>query len=123
MPDSVQGSAITARLTPPAHSHIAIGRIVHFVLPRQNPDTEKPVIRPAIVVHVWSQSAVQLQVFYDGTNDNRYRFPHGAPPVGISTDIGWATSVCYDGGETRRGDDGTDYEHYNPYTWHWPPRG
>lgn len=81
---------------------VTVGRIVHYVLADGR---SKGEVRPAIVVHVWSQpiaigtGACQLQVFTDGSNDGP-QFASG---------LHWATSVTYD-------PDGA------PGTWHWPPR-
>lgn len=59
----------------------SIGRIVHY----KSRDTSIRE-RPAIIVRVWGdrptvESLVQLQVFYDGSND------------GSQTGMGWHTSV------------------------------
>lgn len=74
-----------------------IGRIVHYV----NPDSMKPLcVLPAIIVRVWSDVRVNLQVFTDGTNSNTT----GDPVV-------WATSSLFD-----------DTESPAAGTWHWPPK-
>lgn len=76
----------------------SIGRTVHFVMP--NGDH-----RPAIIVRVWDHTAVQLQVFVDGSND-----------AGLvhATELGqltvWRTSVHQDADELK------------PGTWHAPER-
>lgn len=65
-----------------------IGDMVNYVLPTGR---NKGAIRPAIIVRTWGsspQSAVQLQVFTDGTND----FDTGTPG---SNGLLWATSVPY----------------------------
>lgn len=68
-----------------------IGRIVHFV----RGATE----RPAIIVHVSTDGAVNLQVF----NDSGYLGSLGDALPSVT----WETSVRYsEGGENR--------------TWHWP---
>lgn len=72
----------------------SIGRIVHYILESGHHQGEH---RPAIIVKVWAESpepqtACQLQVFTDSTND-------GLPPVY------WATS-------RQQGD--------KPGQWHWP---
>lgn len=77
-----------------------VGRIVHYVLER--PEPRPPIVRPAIIVHVWpgtttQDGLVQLQVFTDCSND------------GFATGTAWKTSVLYD-------------EEKKPGTWHWPPR-
>jgi hypothetical protein len=77
------------------------GRIVHYVLPDGNAKGEH---RPAIIVRVWNQSAVDepdyavcnLQVFTDSTNDY--------PDNGSGTM--WVTSAQYDDSKQ----DGS---------WHW----
>lgn len=87
----------------------SVGRIVHYVL--DSADGVRPdavgQIRPAIIVRDWNNgqevseggSAVQLQVFLDGSNDH---------PDGLG--LVWATSVCYAAEGTK------------PRTWHWPKR-
>jgi hypothetical protein len=70
------------------------GRIVHYVLP-SGPNTGAH--RAAIVVRDWKQAngLVNLQVFYDGANDNPH---HDRSP--------WLGSALYD----EKGALGT---------WHW----
>ena len=70
------------------------GRIVHYVLPEGR---SKGQHRPAMVVRVWWGTAVNLQVFVDGSND------------GYASGMTWRTSVHYD-------PDGA------PDTWHWIER-
>ncbi len=106
---------------------ISVGRIVHFVL------RDGKTIRPALVVRVWG-NAVNLRVYYDGSNDDLAR---GGPEYigqmvqldNMSADITkvmteknnsmteWVTSGTYDGGETREAE-----TVYNPLSWHWPTR-
>lgn len=58
-----------------------VGQIVGYVLPAgRNPGE----VRPAIIVRVWSDTCVQLQVFIDDTND----YVNGKGLM-------WATSVVY----------------------------
>lgn len=82
----------------------SVGRIVHYVMPPRH-EGAPPAVRPAIVVHVWSESGayplplVQLQVFVDGTNDGAEH----------TSGVAWRTSVRYD-------PEGA------PGTWHWPAR-
>lgn len=64
-----------------------IGRIVEYVM-------EDGQIRPAIIVRVWSDICVQLQVFTDGDND------------GKQGNVMWATSVLQD-------------ENKSPRSWDW----
>lgn len=71
------------------------GRIVHYVLPSGRNEGEH---RPAVIVRVWdNHSGVSnLQVFLDGTNDDRRN----------TSGLRWVTSVRHsEGGE--------------PDTWHW----
>ena len=78
---------------------LAIGHIVHYVLPGGRNRGEH---RPAIVVKVWEEAAgeaVQLQVFTDSSND----FPTGPGSNGVL----WAISVRHD-------------EEQQQGTWHWP---
>ncbi len=77
----------------------SVGRIVHYVL---SSGTNKGEHRPALVVRVWSDVCVQLQVFTDATND----FPTGIGSNGLF----WATSVLID--ETDKKEN----------TWHWPEK-
>lgn len=74
----------------------SVGRIVHYVLPDgRNRGTH----RPALIVAVWSETIVNLQVFTDGPNDgNDY----------VTGQV-WRTSVRF----AEEGDFGT---------WHWPER-
>ena len=69
-----------------------IGRIVHYVL-----DDVMDEHRPAIIVNVWGDTVVNLQVFTDGQNDTQDR-------------TFWKSSVDY------------DEEFKEPGTWHWPER-
>jgi len=71
----------------------SIGRIVAYVL-AEGPN--KGQDRPAVIVRVWSDTTVNLQVFTDGDND-------GLPAVK------WDTSVQLDPARALR-------------TWHWPER-
>lgn len=74
------------------------GRIVFYVLDQGRNIGE---VRPAIIVKVWSDDLVQLQVFTDNTNDGL--------PDGLAQGTVWRTSVRYS-------------ETAEPSTWHWPPR-
>jgi hypothetical protein len=74
-----------------------VGRIVHFVS-RFGDGKE---VFPAIITHVWTDTSVNLIVFWDGTNS-------GVP---LDTDP-WETSRTLDESPTPDLD-----------TWHWPPRG
>jgi len=75
-----------------------VGRIVLYVLPSSKGAGE---IRPAIVVRVWTERSVNLQVFADGdgsaAND-------GLPATN------WITSATLDQAGKMNG------------TWHWPER-
>ncbi len=83
-----------------------LGRIVHYTYP-------DGVTRPAIVVRDWSNGCVNLQVFLDGSNDDRDQ--NDGKPLERAT---WPTSVtaspAVDGGES-----GTVPA---PCYWNWPPR-
>jgi hypothetical protein len=70
-----------------------VGRIVEYVLKDRYGELQ---VRPAIIVRVWSDECVQLQVFTDGTNDG----PEYA------SGIFWATSVLR-------------CEEKNERTWDW----
>lgn len=72
-----------------------VGRIVYYQLLTDSGTVEE---RPAIIVRVWSDDCVQLQVFTDGTNDGK-DYVHG---------ITWRTSVVRD-------------ESHQPGTWDWMP--
>lgn len=78
-----------------------VGRIVHYVLSEQDGTYSQNVgqHRPALIVRVWSETCVQLQVFTDGKNDR-------ADGAGLV----WVTSVHPDENEKL------------PRTWHWPER-
>lgn len=86
---------------------IAIGRIVHCVIPNVRAHYPQP-IRPAIIVRVWRDPKhpylkeeppqVNLQVFTDEVND------------GLPGTL-WKTSVPHDPTGTQ------------PNTWHWPDEG
>lgn len=85
---------------------IAVGKIVHYVLPTGRNTGEH---RPAIVVRIWGTPmantlppAVQLQVFTDGTND----FAHDQSGA---NGLLWAASVPHS-------------EEPRPGTWHWIER-
>jgi hypothetical protein len=73
-----------------------VGRIVHFTLDH-GPNAGQA--RPAMVVRVWNDTCVQLQVFMDGTNDG----PE------YTSGLRWCTSVHH-AAEPTAG------------RWHWPPR-
>jgi hypothetical protein len=77
-----------------------IGRIVHFVQKRSY--GQEPLVHlPAIIVAVWSDTCVNLQVFTDGQNSD----PENTLPVK------WMTSVNLD-----------EDENPQPRSWHWPER-
>lgn len=69
-----------------------IGQIVGYVLPDGRSNGQ---VRPAIIVNVWTDEMVNLQVFIDDSND----YPYATAPV-------WVTSVHYDESKSGR-------------TWHW----
>lgn len=76
----------------------SIGRTVHYVLP-DGPSVGQH--RPAVIVRVWSDTCVQLQVFTDGSNDG----------PDYAAGVVWRTSVVKDDGAVEGG-----RENY----WHWP---
>lgn len=75
----------------------SIGRVVHYVLEAGPHQGEH---RPALVVRVWSDEMVNLQVFTDGSND--YYPNQGPEPLTL-----WRTSKHLD-------------PDCAPGTWHWP---
>ena len=84
-----------------------IGRIVHYIQeqPPQYQSAEGPkklVHLPAIIVAVWDDTCVNLQVFTDGSNSelDGTNFQR----------VKWVTSSTLD--ETAS----------QPRTWHWPER-
>jgi hypothetical protein len=78
-----------------------IGRIVHFVQKKPAGYGDALVHLPAIIVAVWGDTCVNLQVFTDGTNSDAYE----------TNLVKWVTSVTLDETETPQ-----------PRTWHWPER-
>lgn len=78
-----------------------IGRIVHFVQKRPEGCGDRLVHLPAIIVAVWGDTCVNLQVFTDGQNSDS---------EGVVS-AKWITSVTLD-------------ETPSPQarTWHWPER-
>lgn len=79
---------------------LSVGRIVHVVL-EHGKSHHSPVIRPAIVVRVWSPETANVQVFTDSDqlqSSNDCRQP-----------VLWMTSVHHDPAGDKVG------------TWHWPP--
>lgn len=80
----------------------SIGRIVHFVqYGPEHPDARK--VLPAIIVAVWSDTCVNLQVFTDGSNSE------GSTHEGLTTK--WITSATLDESDKPQS-----------RTWHWPPK-
>lgn len=79
----------------------SIGRIVHFVQKKPAGYGEGVVHLAAIIVAVWGEACVNLQVFTDGTNSDVH---HTSP-------VKWETSVTLDASENPQ-----------PRTWHWPER-
>ena len=73
-----------------------IGRIVHFV----NKFGKGKEVFPAIITNVWSDTCVNLSVFYDGAN-------HGVP----MSQTPFESSVSFD-----------DKPDPDQRTWHWPPK-
>lgn len=85
----------TAPCPPPAED-VVVGRIVHFVMT----DGDE---RPAMIVRVWNDTCVNLQVFPDGLNDRRR----------AENDFGWRTSCLY------QAPDPTGKDCLRPMSWHW----
>ncbi|MBZ5578231.1 MAG: hypothetical protein LAP40_16840 [Acidobacteriia bacterium] len=77
-----------------------IGRIVHFVQPDKY-DAGKQKMLPAMIVAVWNDTCVNLQVFTDGTNSEPCE--HDG--------VKWVTSSTLDASDAPQ-----------PRTWHWPPK-
>jgi hypothetical protein len=83
----------------------SLGRIVLVTIGTED---DAPVVRPAIVVRVWSDTCVNVQLLADGSNDDRH-----VPLLGIDGFLErgnapiWMTSVCQG---DRVGE------------WQWPPR-
>lgn len=77
----------------------SIGRIVHFVQRKPEGYGDALVHLPAIIVAVWGESCVNLQVFTDGTNSDDSNM----------SPVKWVTSASYDGTDNPQ-----------PRTWHWP---
>lgn len=71
----------------------SIGRTVHYVLDR-GPNTGDH--RPAVIVRVWTDTLVNLQVITDDENDKL-------------NPVEWRTSVSLDDSAKNA-------------TWHWPER-
>ena len=78
-----------------------IGRIVHFVQKKPAGYGDALVHLPAIIVAVWGDTCVNLQVFMDGTNSD----------ADETNRVKWVTSATLDEAETPQ-----------PRTWHWPER-
>ena len=78
-----------------------IGRIVHFVQKKPAGYGDALVHLPAIIVAVWGDTCVNLQVFADGTNSD----------ADETNRVKWVTSATLDETETPQ-----------PRTWHWPER-
>lgn len=83
------------------------GRIVHFKV-----GTEGRCI-PAMVVKAWGPDTVNLQVFFDGTNDRQYARDEDEARRGV----GWRTSVVREGSY-----EGAVVPATTSPTWHWPER-
>ena len=77
-----------------------IGRIVHFVQKDKNGNN---IHLPAIIVAIWSDTCVNLQVFTDGTNSE--------PNLGYGPSIKWFTSSTFD-----------DSNEPQIASWHWPEK-
>lgn len=86
-------------------SGVSEGRIVHFVLDREESVGGTNAFRhvAAAIVRVWNPSYVNLLLLPDGSNDG---FPSNAGFV----ELPWRTSVTY------------DEDAKLPGTWHFPER-
>jgi hypothetical protein len=78
-----------------------IGRIVHFVQNKPASYGGGVVHLPAIIVAVWGDTCVNLQVFTDGTNSDDQNM----------SAVKWVTSASLDASAEPQ-----------PRTWHWPER-
>jgi hypothetical protein len=76
-----------------------IGRIVHYVQKRPSWYGDTLVHLPAIIVAVWGDTCVNLEVFTDGTNSDAEE----------TSRVKWITSANLNETETPQ-----------PCTWHWP---
>jgi len=81
-----------------------IGRIVHFVQKKPEYHGEGVVILPAIVVAVWGDACVNLQVLTDGSNSE-------GGDSGNPASMKLVTSASLD-----------ESENPAPRTWHWPKK-
>lgn len=84
----------------------SMGRIVHFVQNTHVYGADKTVHLPAIIVAVWGDTCVNLQVFTDGTSSEPDTVPNANPPS-----VKWVTSVSLDESEIPAN-----------RTWHWPEK-
>lgn len=73
-----------------------VGRIVEFIDKDRN---GKLVVRPAIIIAVWNENCINLQVFTDGHNDNEY---------GVNAK--WVTSVVHSENKEYRTWDWMEYQ-------------
>lgn len=80
-----------------------IGRIVHYVQKKSEVFGGGIVHLPAIIVAVWGDACVNLQVFTDGSNSE-------LDPNSFQN-VKWVTSASLDTSENPQ-----------PRTWHWPER-
>lgn len=91
-----------------------VGRVVLYVLPGQSP--RRGEIRPAIVVRVNGDGAVNLHVLTDGPNDRGSRTltgPSGEHVAVPYVEPEWVGSAPYD--QPAEG------ARPMPGTWHWMP--
>lgn len=83
-----------------------LGRIVHY-------RAANGTVRPAIIVQVWNDTCVDLQVFTDGQRDDGWLDPDEC----TGRDGGKATrSIVFRTSVTETASDGV----YSG--WYWPPR-
>ncbi|WP_426447582.1 hypothetical protein ACP26L_25640 [Paenibacillus sp. S-38] len=92
------GEAIIPKGGETTMEELAVGRLVHYVMP------DGKTHRPAMVVQVWNKKGMSnLQVFTDGQNDYQR---HGLQFRG---NLAWVGSVSFSEGKEAN-------------TWHWPER-
>lgn len=80
----------------------SIGRIVHYVQNRPAGYGEGVIHLPAIIVSVWSDQCVNLQVFTDCSNSESGQNSN-------QPSAKWVTSVTYSESPVN-------------HTWHWPEK-
>ncbi|MGJ3241160.1 MAG: hypothetical protein ACFE0Q_20790 [Anaerolineae bacterium] len=79
------------------------GRMVHYVLQKDDSERSEGEHRPAVIVQNWSGGTVNLQVFMD--TDGKGDYNDGQVPSLL-----WVTSATFDNVDKH------------PGTWHWIER-